>query len=283
MRAALFISIAVFAVTLPLNGFAGDYGKETAMTANSADREVIPLEELEITVIYDNRPYRQGLECAWGFSCLIRVTGKTILFDTGGDGDILMGNMEKSGIDPGIIDQVVISHAHWDHTGGMQAFLQLNPGPEVYILSAFPDEISRAVEKSGGSCIEADKSASLCSGAKTTGKMGEAIKEQSLIVETSEGVVVITGCAHPGIVNIVKRAADISDDDILLVMGGFHLLDKTNTQLQGIISELREMGVRFTAPCHCSGEEAIDAFEEAYRDYFIRIGTGRVITARDFM
>jgi 7,8-dihydropterin-6-yl-methyl-4-(beta-D-ribofuranosyl)aminobenzene 5'-phosphate synthase len=266
--AIIIITISI-SILNPMNLRGGDCGKEDTLIAQSDSSGVIPIEDLEITVIYDNRTYQEGLETAWGFACLIRGSDKTILFDTGGDGEILMSNMEKVGIDPASIDQVFLSHEHWDHTGGLRSFLDKKPSPKVYILSAFPNNIKSSIEKAGGTYIEADQPLYLCSGIKSTGAMGRIIKEHSLILETSRGLVVITGCAHPGIVKIVEKTKEISEGEILLVMGGFHLLDKTETQLEGIISEFRELNVRFAAPCHCSGDEAIAAFRENYGDYLL--------------
>lgn len=273
------ISISIFN---PIHLRGWDCGKEDTLIAQSDSGGVIAIENLDVTVIYDNRGHRKGFESAWGFSCLIRGSDKTILFDTGGDGEILMSNMEKAGIDPASIDQIFLSHEHWDHTGGLQSFLGKNPNPDVYLLSTFPNNMKSAIEEAGGKYIEADQPLYLCSGIKSTGAMGGVLKEQSLILETDSGLVVITGCAHPGIVNIAEKAKEIAEGEILLVMGGFHLLDKTETQLESIISEFRELNVRFAGPCHCSGDETIAAFRDSYGDHFIRIGTGRVITAEDF-
>ena len=82
------------------------------------------MHEMAITVIYDNNPYKEGLETAWGFAASITGTEKTILFDTGGDGSILLNNMQKLAIDPNGIDTVVLSHIHPDHTGGLNSFLE---------------------------------------------------------------------------------------------------------------------------------------------------------------
>jgi 7,8-dihydropterin-6-yl-methyl-4-(beta-D-ribofuranosyl)aminobenzene 5'-phosphate synthase len=94
--------------------------------------------DLSITVSYDNNPYKERLTAAWGFSCVIRGTEKTILFDTGGDGSILLANMEELGINPKEIDLVVLSHIHGDHVGGLSSFLEKNPEVVVYLPKSFP-------------------------------------------------------------------------------------------------------------------------------------------------
>ena len=100
--------------------------------------------DLTVTVVYDNNPYKEGLETAWGFSCLITGSEKTILFDTGGDGSSLLGNMEKLAIEPDSIDTVVLSHIHGDHTGGLHSFLEKNHEITVYLPKSFPKRFRTA-------------------------------------------------------------------------------------------------------------------------------------------
>jgi len=85
------------------------------------------IKNLSITVSYDNNPYNKRLTTAWGFSCVIKGTEKIILFDTGGDGSILVTNLEELDINPREIDLVVLSHIHGDHVGGLPSFLEKNP------------------------------------------------------------------------------------------------------------------------------------------------------------
>ena len=87
---------------------------------------------MKITIIYDNTAWDNNLTCDWGFSCLVEAHGKIILFDTGAKGNILFDNMRKLDIDPHKIDEVFISHGHWDHTGGLLDFLKKNQ-IKVYI------------------------------------------------------------------------------------------------------------------------------------------------------
>ena len=88
---------------------------------------------MKATILYDNTTFRKDLQADWGFSALIEAKGKRILFDTGGSGSILLSNMRKLEIAPNEIDEVFISHAHFDHTGGLSAFLNQNNDVKVWI------------------------------------------------------------------------------------------------------------------------------------------------------
>lgn len=236
---------------------------------------------LEITVVYDNNPYKEGLEAAWGFSCLARIREKTILFDTGGDGSRLLENMGKLGIHPEKIDLIVLSHIHGDHVGGLRSILEKNPDVIVYLPESFPEDFKGNVRGYGAKVIDVHMPFKICENVYSTGEMGTWIKEQSLIVKTEKGIIVITGCAHPGIVEIVKRAKDLIADHVLFVIGGYHLGDKNREEIEHILTELRNLGVRHIGPCHCSGKVATEIFKKAYGENFIKVGVGRVITLDD--
>jgi 7,8-dihydropterin-6-yl-methyl-4-(beta-D-ribofuranosyl)aminobenzene 5'-phosphate synthase len=229
-----------------------------------------------ITVVYDNNPYDPRLTSAWGFSALVEYHGYTLLFDTGGDGQILQENMRLLDIDPTHLDAVVLSHAHDDHTGGLLALLDAGAKPAVYLPASFPSSFKRQVEQYTRVSLVSDGQ-SIAEGIWTTGEIGGAIPEQALIIQTKRGLVVITGCAHPGIVAMVKQAQDTVNAPILLVLGGFHLGDKSAAAIETIVSDFEHMGVEQVAPCHCTGETAIAQFSAAYGDNFIRIGVGSTI------
>jgi 7,8-dihydropterin-6-yl-methyl-4-(beta-D-ribofuranosyl)aminobenzene 5'-phosphate synthase len=237
--------------------------------------------DLTITVIYDNNPYKQGLETAWGFSALITGPEKTILFDTGGDGSILLGNMKKLAIEPNNIDTVVLSHIHGDHTGGLSSFLEKNPDVTVYLPESFPKKFKDNVLSFHSRIVEIGQSLKICENVYSSGQLGKLIKEQSLIVRTDKGLIVITGCAHPGIVKIVNKAKDLLESDILLVMGGFHLEWATKGKTEKIISAFKQMGVQYVGPSHCSGDRARSLFEQRFGENYINLGAGKVITTAD--
>ena len=102
-----------------------------------------------------------------------------------------------------------------------------------------------------------------------------------MIIHTEKGLIVITGCAHPGIVRIVDKAKDLLKGDVLLVMGGFHLGGESKGEIENIISSFRKLGVSYAGPCHCSGDAARQLFKEEYGENFISVGVGRVITMND--
>ncbi|MGD2249065.1 MAG: MBL fold metallo-hydrolase [Candidatus Methanofastidiosia archaeon] len=235
-----------------------------------------------ITVVYDNNEYNEDLQSSWGFSCFIQGLEKTILFDTGGNGTILLNNMEKMGINPEDIDIIVLSHIHGDHTGGLSSVLQQNNDVTVYVLNSFPDSFKDNAKTLGATIIEVLDPVKICTHVYTTGEMGKNLLEQSLIIETETGSIVITGCAHPGIVSIVKKAQELSGD-VLFVMGGFHLGRTPTSRIQGIVSQFKKLGVVYVAPCHCSGKTAQQLFEEAYGPSYISVGVGTIITLDDLV
>ena len=232
---------------------------------------------MSITVVYDNNKYDGRLTTAWGFSCVVKFPEETILFDTGGDGTILLSNMAKVGINPEEIDAVVLSHIHGDHTGGLDKFLKQSSQVTVYMPLSFPQWMKENVKSSGAIVKEVHEPRQLLEGVFTTGELDGGVTEQSLLVTTSRGLVVITGCAHPGIVNIVKKAKEISRDKVYLVIGGFHLLEAFQSQLSYVAESLLHLGVEKVALCHCSGDEAREWFEDYFGENYIDCGAGKDI------
>jgi 7,8-dihydropterin-6-yl-methyl-4-(beta-D-ribofuranosyl)aminobenzene 5'-phosphate synthase len=233
-----------------------------------------------ITIVFDNNPYQKGVQSGWGFSCLIEGMEKPVLFDTGSDGTILLDNMKKLGITTQGIGVLVLSHAHSDHTGGVYALLQNIDTLRVYLPASFPERFKEKSRGYGADIIEVKKPIEILNGVYSTGEMDALMKEQSLIIRTPKGMVIITGCAHPGIVNIVQRAKALFEDEVLLVMGGFHLYNRSSHEVKRIISEMQRLGVHYVAPCHCSGDKARELFREAYREHYIPTGVGKRIDTK---
>ncbi len=230
-----------------------------------------------LTTIYDNYEHEPELKTGWGFSCLVEVGDKNILFDTGGESSTLLYNMQKLGIDPKTINTIVLSHIHGDHTGGLLGILEINADVDVYLLKSFPSEFKDKVESYKANVVEVAGPVKIYENVSTTGELGTWIKEQALIVKTEKGLVVITGCAHPGIVEMLRQAKKMTNQKIYLVLGGFHLGGVADSKLRDIIRSFRELGVKKAAPCHCSGDRTRELFKEEYKEDFISNGVGKVI------
>ena len=231
-------------------------------------------EGVTIAILYDNNPYDERLKTVWGFSCLVERGDLALLFDTGGDAPTLLSNMATLGLDPVEIDIIVLSHIHGDHVGGLGGILADNEKVTVYLPRSFPAGFKAQV-KAHAHLVEVQEPIEIAEGIHTTGEMGKGIPEQSLVLVTKQGLVVITGCAHPGIVSIVKRTKEITGGEVYLVMGGFHLGSASKAAIEGIFEDFRRLGVQKVAPCHCSGDLARSAFEKAYGENFVLAGVGR--------
>jgi len=248
--------------------------QSTDPTTGKVPMSVKTTSPITLTVVYNNVPHDARLKTAWGFACLVETSKDTLLFDTGGDGHILLDNMETLGIDPCQIDAVALSHIHGDHTGGLGAILALNDHLDVYVPVSFPPRFKRDVSQHAR-MIEVDETVELLNGIRTTGEMGTSIREQALLVETDEGVIMVTGCAHPGIASMAERAAEFGD--VYLVMGGFHLSGESKAQIEAIIDRFSHLGVQKVGPSHCTGDLAIRLFREVWGDDFVEAGAGAVI------
>ncbi len=237
-------------------------------------------DRLHLSIIYDNTSIMESLQADWGFSCFIRGLEKSILFDTGAKGLILNSNMEKLAIRPGDIDCVVLSHYHKDHTGGLSTILHHNPKIKVWLPEFFPVDFKENITSAGASILEVNDQRKICEGAFTTGVIEGWIKEQSLVLDTTVGLVVVTGCAHPRLINIFSKVKDMFGKDIHMVLGGFHLAGFQKNEIQEVIEKSRELGVKKIGPCHCTGELAHKMFAAAYKADFITVGAGTEIVVR---
>ncbi len=233
--------------------------------------------QVTITILYDNYVFTKGLKTDWGFSCILKGKEKTVLFDTGTKGDLLLENFEKLKVNPKDVEIVVISHNHGDHIGGLLPFLGKNSEVSVYLPPSCSDQLVRKVVTTEAQVVRTDAPIEICKGVHLTGPMGDQIIEQSMIVDTAEGSVVVTGCAHPGIVEIVRKSKAILPKDVHLVFGGFHLPQKSDVELRQIIRELRKLGVKKAGATHCTGDRAIQMFKQAYGPDFVQMGVGRTL------
>jgi 7,8-dihydropterin-6-yl-methyl-4-(beta-D-ribofuranosyl)aminobenzene 5'-phosphate synthase len=237
-------------------------------------------EPIKMTILYDNYIFTEGTKSDWGFACLIEGFEKTILFDTGTKSNILWYNVDKLNADLSKVEQIVISHNHHDHTGGLQSVLEKNPDVSVFLPVSFAHEFVSRVEGVGAKVVAVDEPQKICENVHLTGEMGDQIKEQSLILDTSKGLVIVTGCSHQGIVNILKIAKQILNKDIYLVFGGFHLMRHSEEQVKEIIQEFKNLGVKQCGATHCTGDDAIALFKEAFGENYVQMGVGKVISEK---
>ena len=209
---------------------------------------------MKITIIYDNVAWDTRLEADWGFACLVEASGKTILFDTGAKGNILLGNMEKLGIDPGKVDEIFISHSHWDHVGGISDFLIKNP-VKVYIPASCPNR------GFAGQGIRIKEALRIHKNIFSTGELGGI--EQSLVIKQNDNISVIAGCSHPGVREILKAAS--VHGKVNTIIGGLHGFDEFD-----LIDN-----IEMICPVHCT--QYIQKIKALYPEKYMEGGAGRVI------
>ena len=210
---------------------------------------------MEITILYDNESRIKDLIPDWGFSCLIRVSDRNILFDTGANGRILLHNMKALDINPKCVDDVVISHIHFDHSGGLSEFLNENNNATVYV----PPELQGIC--SAKKVVYVNEPMELGENIYTTGMLKGI--EQSLAVKVNQGIVIIAGCSHPGVGDILKASAEFGKP--YAIIGGLHGFNEFD-----LINELS-----LVCPTHCT--QYIAEIQSRYPDKYIRGGVGEVI------
>ncbi|RLF26997.1 MAG: hypothetical protein DRN08_04360 [Thermoplasmata archaeon] len=156
---------------------------------------------MKLTIVYDNEIYKREMDLRsdWGFSCLINTEDETILFDTGGDGNVLLNNMRVLDVNPKDISKIVISHEHYDHNGGLKMLSLFVGDADLFRLdNTSPSENLHLFSISSPYKI--------ADGIFTTGRLRGTIDEQSLILKGEKGIYVLVGCSHPGVVQILNAA-----------------------------------------------------------------------------
>jgi 7,8-dihydropterin-6-yl-methyl-4-(beta-D-ribofuranosyl)aminobenzene 5'-phosphate synthase len=222
------------------------------------------------------------VQAHWGFSCLVEGAEKTILFDTGTKASILQANVKNLKVDLSRVDLIVVSHLHGDHAGGLEWVLSQKRDIPVFLPAMANDEYIAKVRQWGGRPVPVSKPLEICSKVFSTGEMpadfDPAFSEQSLVLQTGKGLLVITGCAHPGILAVVRRAAQVVSGMPRVVLGGFHLLNKKDGEIHAIISEMKAAGVERCGASHCTGDRASELFREAFAERFLPLGVGAILT-----
>ncbi|WP_297441014.1 MBL fold metallo-hydrolase [Sulfurimonas sp.] len=209
-------------------------------------------------ILFDNYKVCDRCHSLWGFSAYFEEY--KLLLDTGSNGRVLLQNMQKVGVDVQEIEYIFITHSHWDHIGGLDSIIELNPNVTLFVPASLSKHLINDLKTLVKSVIVCGKKPqNLFGDLYTTGLLGEEMPEQSLVIDTLTPTVV-TGCGHFGIENITKVAREVIQKDILCVMGGFHLLRSDEEKILNTIKVLKTMGVKYAKPTHCTGDEAISLF-----------------------
>lgn len=250
-------------------------------------------QSIQLSVILENKCPDNTLYVEHGISFHLESSGKQILFDTG-QSDKILKNAQTLGIDLKKTDAVILSHGHDDHTGGLKALLQLSPSAKIYAHpDAFIERYSiKNIKqpKSIGISNENLKSAmdvgftpvlesmSIFDPVHVTGPIPRAndyedtggpfyldsnaktpdliLDDQSIFFESLDGLVIIMGCAHSGIINTIRYCQQLSKTNkIHAIIGGFHLLNASNDRMQKTLEALKEINPTILAPAHCTGEK----------------------------
>jgi 7,8-dihydropterin-6-yl-methyl-4-(beta-D-ribofuranosyl)aminobenzene 5'-phosphate synthase len=263
----------------------------------------------QITILYDAFGTDSTMTKDWGFSALVEVAGKRILFDTGNNADIFAANVKAKGVDLTKLDFVVLSHRHSDHMAGLSYVLSVNPKVKIYAPkegfgiygSSLPSSFYRKDEslpsemryyegkppevmKFGSAWANAhfeliDQTTELAPGITLISLISDApgtkeLKELSLAVNAADGLILVVGCSHPGIERIVEAAAAINPR-IQLIAGGFHLVIAPDEAITKVVSALKErFKVENIAPGHCTGEPTFAALKQAFGDRYVYAGLG---------
>ena len=266
----------------------------------------------QITVLYDAFGKDSTMTKDWGYSALVEIKGKRILFDTGDNPDIFAANVKAKGVDLTRLDFVVMSHRHGDHMGGLTHLLSVNPNvkiyapkenfgvygfdlpgkfyrraeslpPEMRYYDGAPPEIMKFGTAFPGANIQLiDKTTEVSPGITLIALVSDApgtkeLKELSLAIDTSEGVVLVVGCAHPGLEGIVAEAARI-DRHIHFVAGGFHLVVAPDPVIERVTAALHDtFNADYIAPGHCTGEPTFAAMQKAFGDRYLYAGLGTTL------
>lgn len=263
----------------------------------------------QITVLYDAFGRDPALQKDWGYAAFVEIGGKRILFDTGNNAEVLARNAAAMKVDLSKLDFVVMSHRHGDHMGGMSYLLSANPKVRIYAPkegfgvygSDLPSSFYRKDEslpaeqryfdgkppdvmRFGSAWPQAnialiDKTTEIAPGMHLISLVSDKpgtleLRELSLAIETPDGMVIVVGCSHTGIDNIVKAVAAIRPK-IQFVAGGFHLVVAKDLEIEAIVTTLRDTyDVAYIAPGHCTGEPTFTALKKAFGERYLYAGLG---------
>lgn len=225
--------------------------------------------DIVLQILFDNLPGAPGTRALWGFAALIEhgpaQARQRLLFDTGSNGRVLLNNMAALGVVPTGIDQLFLSHGHWDHIGGLDSILEFNPHMQCIVHAGFSRHLLQDLHDLGADCLVIDEQPlNFAPGLHSTGLITSEPPEHALVVETAQGAAVISGCAHPGMSALVAQANGFLSKPAHWAIGGFHLMYADEAAIETEIQTLRDLGISMVLATHCTGEAAIAAFARAF-------------------
>jgi len=266
---------------------------------------------LSITTLVEDTALSDGLLAEHGLSFWIEYGDKRILFDTG-QSDILVRNAKTLDINLAEANAIVISHGHYDHTGGLSAILDIAPKATVYLHpAAIEPKFSRKTSgvNSIGMPYLAKKAvqrrhviwtatpAQIFPGVSVTGQVSrvnnfedvggaffvdenckkpdELLDDQTLFIESARGLVAVLGCAHSGVVNTLDYISNLtSRNKIYAVIGGMHLLKASRKRIANTIKAFKKYEIQKIVPLHCTGRKAMEDFKNAFSDKCVFLSAG---------
>jgi 7,8-dihydropterin-6-yl-methyl-4-(beta-D-ribofuranosyl)aminobenzene 5'-phosphate synthase len=231
---------------------------------------------LAIRIVYDNTVAEPGMSADWGFAAVVDFEGHRLLFDAGAKPGLFAVNLARLAIEPRSIELIVLSHAHTDHAGGLFQPKAIKDSAPLVLLDAFPQSLAERTAAAGYRNQRTTAPLQLLPGIHTTGLVEGTTPEQALAIDTPRGLVVITGCSHPGVVKMVETARrQRNAETVALLVGGFHLLETPADELEKTAQALQKLNVRRIVPTHCTGEKAIALFRERFGAAAGEGGAGR--------
>ena len=227
------------------------------------------VERVKLVFLVDNRCYNPELISTWGLSIFVETEHCTLLFDVNSEWSIVAHNANKLGININDVNYIVISHWHGDHAGGLCDAIKYFKRIGKHIKIIIP-----SMRQVGEEVIIGNNPVKLSRGVLTTGSLGFILKEQSLILNLRYyGPLVLVGCAHPGLRNILRRVCSITGRrKIYGVLGGYHI---GGYEAKDIAQLLESYGVELIGPAHCTANDAINYLARRFKDKFVKIYTGK--------
>jgi len=270
--------------------------------------------DIRITTLVENTASGAELLAEHGLSFWIEYGDKRILFDTG-QSDILIKNAKVLGIDLAGTDAVILSHGHYDHTGGLAAVLDIATKAKIHLHPVavepkfskkasgaksigMPDSALKAIKNR--EVIWTETPTQIFPGMKVTGqvprrndfedvggaffldenyqKPDELLDDQTLFIETPKGLVVVFGCAHAGVVNILHYIADLTEKkQFYAALGGMHLLRASKERIEQTENVFRDYNLQKIGPAHCTGNKAVEKFKSAFPEQCLACSVGTQI------